>query len=504
MRLKLALRAFAARFPAAVMVKIPRIVAAQRLQIWLLIMALAALLVTSLLVLDLTRTRRTALIAESNRNLRNAAGELLEGATRELAGRNATLEEINDRLEPVSYEILRSYLDVEGGYLWDGAIAGHSFPSYTEPGSVLYQPSFERKLVEQALAEAARGGAVAFASGMDGNDMVLVAVSAAPDGRLAAWALRRMIKFSDTSEWRKRFVLAAAMLFALAAVVIVLRLSFNLQRGFSAMQQGLDRLRTDPGFRFPDQNRELKPIVNALNAMAASRQQLEAELRREDRLRVMGRAVAGIAHEIRNPLNSIRLTIRVLARRLNGQPDTTQPIRLIVEEIDRLDRILRSLLAFRADEPAAIRRQPLKPILDQTLALVAPHSVDHGVEIRLTGDSAALAPVDADLLKQALINVLLNAIDASRGRGAVEVRVQHRAARTAIIVEDSGPGLSPGQMERIFEAFYTTKPGGAGLGLAVTRSILEKMHATIVAGNGERGARFQILIPEAPEETPAA
>jgi signal transduction histidine kinase len=396
------------------MVRIPRIVAAQRLQIWLLVMALVALLVTSLLVLDLSRTRRAALIAESNRNLRNAAAELLEGAERALPGRSLARDEANALLEPVSYEILRSYLDVEGGYLWDGRIAGHSFPSYTEPGSVLYQPPFEQKLVQQALAESARTGAVALASGMEDDDLVLVAVCARPDGLYAAWALRRMINFSDTSEWRKRFVLVAAMMFALAAVLIVLRLSFSLQRGFSAMQQGLDRLRTDPAFRFPDQDRELKPIVDALNAMAESRQQLETELRREDRLRVMGRVVAGVAHEIRNPLNSIRLTIRVLERRLRGQPDTSEPVHLVIDEINRLDRILQSLSAFRADEPATVRMQPLQPVLDQTLALVKPQAEEHGVAIQLSGDTDARAPVDADLLKQSLINVLLNAIDASR------------------------------------------------------------------------------------------
>ena len=108
--------------------------------------------------------------------------------------------------------------------------------------------------------------------------------------------------------------------------------------------------------------------------MAESRQKLEADLRREDRLRVMGRFVAGIAHEIRNPLNSIRLTIRLLARRLQGSAEAEEPIKMITNEIDRLDTLLKSLLAFRADEAPRIRYQPLQPIVARTLALVEPHA----------------------------------------------------------------------------------------------------------------------------------
>lgn len=477
------------------MLKIPRIVAAQRLQVWLLFMALVALLVTSLLVLDLARTRRASLLAETRNNLRHAVDELLQAARAEIGEAKADGEDLDRRLGPVSYQTLRDYLDVEGGYLWRGQLAGHSFPSYTEPGSVLRQPPFERQLLDRAIEESKRRGGTGFASAADGEDMVLVAASWDQKTELAAWALRRMIHFSDTREYWRRIWLVATMLIALLAATMVLRLSFKMQSGFSAIADGLKRLRTDPSFRFADQNRELKPIVDALNEMAESRQRLEADLRREDRLRIMGRVVAGVAHEIRNPLNSIRLTARVLARRLAGNPETAEPIQLITGEIDRLDRILRSLSAFRADEPAAVREQSLKPLLEQTLALVEPQARDHGVTLELTGDVAARAAFDADLLKQSLINVLLNAIDASPRGGAVRLQVEPAADAVTAIVEDSGPGLNPDQMDRIFEAFYTTKPGGAGLGLAVTRTLLEKMNASITAENASRGARFRIRIP---------
>jgi signal transduction histidine kinase len=229
--------------------------------------------------------------------------------------------------------------------------------------------------------------------------------------------------------------------------------------------------------------------------MAESRQGLEAALRREDRLRVMGRVVAGIAHEIRNPLNSIRLTIRVLARRLHRQPEAAESIQLVIGEIDRLDTLLKSLLAFRPDEPPQIRRQPLQPILDRTLALVKPHASESGVAIHVNGVVDSQAAVDSDFLQQALMNLLLNAIDASGRTGTVEVTLQPANSHLVILIEDTGPGLTVEQQDRLFEAFYTTKPGGTGLGLAVTKTLLDNMGAGIDYSAATRGARFRVVLP---------
>ena len=132
--------------------------------------------------------------------------------------------------------------------------------------------------------------------------------------------------------------------------------------------------------------------------MAESRQRLEADLRREDRLRVMGRVVAGIAHEIRNPLNSIRLTHPVAGAALHESSRATETAyRMITSEIDRLDALLKSLLVFGADEPEKIRSSPSQPILDRTLALVKPHAEEHGVKIQVT------APGECEALSMAII-----------------------------------------------------------------------------------------------------
>jgi len=473
----------------------PRIIAAQRLQVWLLITALAALALMGILVLDLTRNLRTVVIGDTNRNLENAVAEL----QREAAAKGPLPQERNELerfLKPVSYNVLRSHAEIEGGYSWRDQIVGHTFPTYTEPESTLAQPEVEKNEVEVALAESRqRGGEVVHRVRQDGSDLLVIAAAAGTDGRPSAWCLRRILNFSDASELGKRVLLVTVMGIALITIGTVLTFSFQLQRGFAQIQGGLATLETDAAYRLPDQNHELRPIVHAINAMAERRQGMEKDLRREDRLRVMGRVVAGIAHEIRNPLNSLRLTARLLARRLEGQPAVAEQAGLITGEIDRLNALLQSLLVFRDDETGLVKQQPIQPILDRTLALVRPHARDRRVELAVEAPADCEALVDGDYLQQALMNVLLNAIDFSGESGHVNLKAQQRDKRVEIRVEDSGPGLTEEQRERIFEAFYTTKQGGTGLGLAVTRTLLEKMGGTIEAGRGERGAVFTLSVP---------
>jgi signal transduction histidine kinase len=462
--------------------RFPKIVAAQRLQTSLLVAALLSVFLIGVLVVDLTRNLRTVVISETQRTLGNAASELSNAVGR------------GDH-ESASYETLRSYPEVEGGYLDGDLIVGHTFPTHTERGSQLRQPELEYREVLGARDDSRTTGRIAHRVVQDGRDLVLVAVAKVPNSDTWAWSLRRIFHFSDTSELNKRLLLVAVMLIALISIGFVLKLSFSMQRGFAVIQTGLERLRTDASYRLPDQDHELSSIVRAVNTMAEGRQSLEADLRREDRLRVMGRVVAGIAHEIRNPLNSIRLTIRVLARKLQNEPATQKPINLITDEIDRLDRLLKSLLVFRSDSVEKIRQQPIQPILHRTLALVKPHAQEHGVSIQSSSTEDCLAFVDGDYLQQALMNLLLNAIDASGRDGTVDIDVQRRDGHIHVDIEDNGPGLTDEQKERMFEAFYTTKASGTGLGLAVTKTLLEKMGATVEAAHGIHGARFRVVLP---------
>jgi signal transduction histidine kinase len=480
--------------------RFPKIVAAQRLQIYLLLAALVAVVLGWLLFSDLVRTFRSTVVADADKSLANAVRELAE-AQNTWVGKQTTppkawaLTQLDQTLRAVSYAVLVSYPDVEGGYLRGDEVVGQSFPTYTEPGSELKQPAIERRQVLAALGESRRTGHVARREVTDGRDLVVVAVFASPTMPLPAWSLKRYINFYDPNQARHGWLLAGLLAISLVSIGAVLRLSFGLQRGFAAIQAGLSRLRTDVDYRLIDQNHELRPIVRAINDMAESRQKLEADLRREDRLRVMGRIVAGIAHEVRNPLNSIRITIQVLERRLRKQDIAEESFRMVLAEVDRLDGLLQSLLVFRSEESGRVHRQALRPVLERTLALVRPQVRDRGIAAELVAPEDIEACVDADRLHQAVMNLLLNAIDAAGDGGQVAIRVEKADSQAIISVRDSGPGLTAEQREHLFEAFYTTKARGTGLGLAVTRTLLERMGGTVQYVTGDMGAHFRILLP---------
>ena len=140
-------------------------------------------------------------------------------------------------------------------------------------------------------------------------------------------------------------------------------------------------------------------------------------------------------------------------------------------------------------------RQPVLPIVERSIALVQPHAQEHGVLVQLAERANGEAVVDSDRLQQALINILLNAVDVSPRGAVVDIRVRPGSDRIDISVEDHGPGLSVETQQQMFEAFYTTKPAGTGLGLAVSKTLLEKMGAAIEAANHNGGAMFTIQLP---------
>jgi signal transduction histidine kinase len=162
--------------------------------------------------------------------------------------------------------------------------------------------------------------------------------------------------------------------------------------------------------------------------------------------------------------------------------------------MERLDKLLNSILVFGADEPGRVLRQPILPLLERTMALVKPHVEERGIATDLTAPAELEATVNGDHLQQAMMNLLLNGIDAAGPGGLIQVSAHQKKGHVAIDVEDSGPGLTGEQQERVFEAFYTTKPAGTGMGLAITRTLLEKMGATIQYVSAGSGAHFRILL----------
>lgn len=213
------------------------------------------------------------------------------------------------------------------------------------------------------------------------------------------------------------------------------------------------------------------------------RKEVEVEVRRAERLAALGRLSAGVAHEIRNPLAGIRTTAELLRSRLPKEDERSRFVDVILEESQRLDRIVVSLLQFA--KPAEPRLEPfdLGALVDRTLQLASGKAAEHRVQLRRIPGKVVTPLADRDQILQVLLNLVLNAIEATPAGGEVSARIDGpapgRAGASTVRVEDGGDGVSASIRERVFDPFFTTKPGGTGLGLSISEHIVRRHGGSI-------------------------
>lgn len=226
-----------------------------------------------------------------------------------------------------------------------------------------------------------------------------------------------------------------------------------------------------------------------------------------EKMAVLGTFASGLAHEVRNPLNSISLQLSVLERRfgrceaaLGGE--MTELAEVIRGEIRRLEVLVDDFLLFARTDRIQYRPARLEDIVREVLNLMALEAQASAVEMRHEMDSPLpRMRMDAEKMKQVVINLVRNAIEAMPAGGTVEVRTGISGGRAQLVVSDTGPGLPPGV--DVFQLFVTTKPKGTGLGLSIVEQIVLQHGGEIVAGRAPAGgARFTIALPALPAEDP--
>jgi signal transduction histidine kinase len=193
--------------------------------------------------------------------------------------------------------------------------------------------------------------------------------------------------------------------------------------------------------------------------------------------------VGRMAHEMRNPLNSIRLSLQMLAQRQEQKRLQAGDFQMVMDEVDRMNGLLSDLLTFQQPRPANIQPRAVGPLLEECTQLVRPQAGKQGVDLVLAIHTARPTLMDEQYFRQIVVNLILNAIDVSRRGDQIDIQATATDGRVAVEISDHGPGLTPEQQEHLFEPFYTTKTNGHGLGLAVSRELAESMGASLFYGN---------------------
>ena len=246
-----------------------------------------------------------------------------------------------------------------------------------------------------------------------------------------------------------------------------------------------------------DELAELSSTFNHMTARLSELQDLEAQLRRRDRLHALGEVAMGLAHEIRNPLGIIKTATQLLHRRAELGETDKRHLEYVVSEVTRINDLLTEFLDFAKPSTPVRSLQAARPLVEDILGFCAPELQSHQIDVYLD-DQAPGATLfgDAPQLKQACLNLVINAIDAMPNGGQLTLGIHQENGYTVISITDTGEGIAPDMIERIFTPFVTTKASGTGLGLAKVFSIMDSHDGRIECiSEKEAGATFNVYIP---------
>jgi signal transduction histidine kinase len=241
----------------------------------------------------------------------------------------------------------------------------------------------------------------------------------------------------------------------------------------------------------------LEGVLEKLDAK--TRKQLETQLALAQRLTAINSLTGRVAHEIKNPLNSIALRLEMLRARLAEEsPDSEPEFAILGEEIMRLDRVVRTFLDFNRPVELAPEDVNVGEMASELLRLLEPEARTQGIVLTLEKPSApVVVRGDPGLLRQALLNIAVNAMEAMPDGGALRLNVERAAEWCIILLSDTGAGIPQEQQERIFQLYFTTKLKGSGIGLAMTFRAVQLHGGAIEVNSGgpAQGATFKITLP---------
>jgi two-component system sensor histidine kinase HydH len=226
--------------------------------------------------------------------------------------------------------------------------------------------------------------------------------------------------------------------------------------------------------------------------------QLKAEIARSQRLASIGSLAAGVAHEIRNPLSSIKGFATYFKEKLRGSPEDSKTAEIMIKEVERLNRVVRQLLDLSRPMEMKKVRTSVGSLIEHTLKLTEVQARKRGVAIKTDIDAGTPdVRVDPDRIKQVLLNLCLNALEAMKAGGVLTLSLGRQDKRMLrVVISDTGPGIPREEMERVFDPFYTTKTSGTGLGLAIVHRIVEAHAGEIrITTEPGGGTTFTVLLP---------
>jgi signal transduction histidine kinase len=239
---------------------------------------------------------------------------------------------------------------------------------------------------------------------------------------------------------------------------------------------------------------------------AETRRQLRSQLDTAQRLSAISRLASGVAHEIKNPLNAMMLHLQIASDKNQQGLPASEELEVITRELARLDRVVKTFLDFNRPMELHMGDCDLVEIVREVVALIDPEALRRSVQLCIAGAAEpAMIKGDRDLLKQCVLNVAMNGLEATRPGGQMELSVERAANEFIVNVKDEGCGIPPEIHDKIFNLYFTTKPTGTGIGLAIAYRVVQLHSGTITfESEPEKGTWFRLRFPVSRPEEMAA
>jgi signal transduction histidine kinase len=474
------------------------------LALWLMLAVSGS--VTALLLIEFYQQSTNTLVSRAEDAVTRACRDLGDRYASFITGwHGGRQSEIDDVLKRELVGVVEATLSrasgIEGG-LWqagNGSLV-YAFPTYQGTGPKTDVPAAELPTIGQVNADALRNERPVTIM-QTGQSQVLVLHACplpAPLADVTAWTMTRTFTGQGRAYNQLLIGLAVLGLTVLGSAIWLGRILYSWSRKIASLEASLAGRRTvqtDFPALPPTGERELDRLVDALNATGALLADEHRRATSAERLAAVGRLAAGLAHEIRNPIAAMRLKAE---NALAGDDDRrTSALKTILEQIGRLDVLLRDLLAMTQQRPVQPTTNDLATFLDRTIVPHLELAASNGVmlETATSNTTPTLLRFDAEQMHRALDNLILNAIENTCPGGTVKVEAGSCDGRITFRVGDTGRGVPEDIREHLFEPFVTGRPGGTGLGLAIVREIVRAHGGDVRVKSDSGGATFEIDVP---------
>lgn len=483
------------------------------------VLALATLAIATSLGWLILRQTESAQVAEAERLLDRAAAQLtvrydyLKSSFEERQATPPLRPENEQLLRSVTEATLAGMPGIEGGFYAEESnrLLGYAYPTYPGSGPKTDIPAAEHATIQRVAASAVALKGHAEESVAAGSDLILFRAQALlrqgqPVG--AGWVMYRLNGVHSLSQQLSLLGLVGLLILSVTVATGAWFLTRRLDRGVAELESGLRTMETNPAMPIPLSGiLELDRIGAAITRLTAAflnnqarQAELERRLRQTDRLAALGRLVAGVAHELRNPLASVKLKLQLSRRGQSGPADLTTSFDVIEEEVGKMDRLVERLLSLAKPSQPSPSQSDLSHFVKERLVFWERRAAAQGTVLEFHSAPSASEPIklDRDRVGQIVDNLIANALDAlAKDGGHIVIELERvEPAEILLVVSDNGPGVPAEAVERIFEPFCTTRTDGTGLGLFLSAEMARALGGTLDYRNHpDRGARFELRFP---------